>query len=90
MPVGIVHIDVHCIDMILARCRDFNVLSPESVHDLTVLALRVNDDNIRDLIRQKQVNDLLLCQNRLTRTGNTGNEAVAVEQFRTVDHNQVL
>ena len=31
LPVGIVHIDVHGIDMILARCRDFDVLSPESI-----------------------------------------------------------
>ena len=76
--------------MILARSRDFTVLSPESIHDLAVFALRVDDNNIRILIRQVQIDDLLLCQNRLTRTGNTGNEAVAVEQFRAVDHNQVF
>ena len=90
MPVGIVHIDVHGIDMILARCRDFDVLSPESIHNLAVLALRVDDDNIRVLIRQEQIDNLLLCQNRLPRAGHAGDEAVAVEQLRTVDHNQVL
>ena len=51
---------------------------------------RDGNGHIRIFIRQKQIDDLLLCKKRLTRTGNAGNKAVAVEQFSAIDHDHIL
>ena len=76
--------------MVLTRCGDLNTFTTEGIAYLTILLLGVDDDNICVLIRQEQIDDLLLCKKRLTRTGNTCDKAITVEQFPAIDHDHIL
>lgn len=56
---------------------------------LSHLALRVHDNDVV-VGRKGQRRDLLLCRHRLTRAGNAGNKAVAVQKVSAVANDEVV
>ena len=61
----------------------------QTLHQRSVLCLRVADDNI--IVRHKErVADLTLCAEGLAGTGSAQNQTVGVLQLFAVNHNQVV
>lgn len=63
--LAVVLVDVECVDVVFTRRRKLNDLSAQSVNKRLVLTFRVDDDDVR-VARQKKINDLFLCCERLT------------------------
>ena len=75
--------------MVLTCSRQNDPLSTEGFHNL-VFSLGINDDNVRVFVRQIEIDNILLGKHGFTRSRYPRNKGVSVEQFGTVDHNQVF
>ena len=61
----------------------------QTLHQRSVLCLRVTDDDI--IVRHKErIADLTLCAEGFTGTGSAQNQAIGVLQLFAVNHNQVV
>ena len=86
---GIVHIDVHRVNVLRAHRTDLDHLAAQSLHQRRILRFRIGNDNV--VIRHQEcIGDLTLGAEGFTGTRCTEDQAVGILQKLPVHHNQVV
>ena len=71
------------------RGRDGDDLAAQCPYQLAIFAFGIDDNDVM-VGRESQRGDLLLGRHRLTRAGNAGNKAVAVQKVSAVANDEVM
>ena len=87
--LAVIAVDVHRVDVLGAGRADMDDLPMQMLHQRSVLAFRIADDNII-VCDQKSVGDFTFCAERFTGAGSAENQTVGILQLFSIHHDQIV
>ena len=87
--IRIIHVDIHRIDVLVARRRDLDDLSIKPPDQCRILRLRIRDDDI--VIRHEEgIRDLPLCGKRFAGSRCPEDQPIRVFELLPIHHDEVV